>query len=454
MNTSMPSTRHGFTLIEMMISVALGAMVVYVAAAGLRTTAQSITTAQRLATENNILRAGMTIALHDADFWVSHDDPFDCTSGTPATPGSGQLLRQVSSAGGRFQGLPFTPFLANPEYAASGPRTTAGQLDTGPLEATAGWDANAWGAHETRGWHWANLVERVPVKRVQQKNADGTPARDNNGNLKFYATHSFTANDTNRAISKRQVFGAYHRAASSLATAPHRWQQRQLDGLKRSLGSYGLFEYLPSNAGMMIYSDRNPSNLWAVSPEWCFVSAGRDGYYLGTDNRSEGVNYAQDAMLATLGTVYAPANPYNLFASANSTPALRSISEVRDISSRRYGTGISLDINYNDDTITNVRNLLNQVEVKRPWLDATSAPTTWPSLSVSTLRHKRTGASVCLHRISWTHPISGRSTEFTFTVFSTTLRGARQQRLRDAPGWANPFPHPGEGPVRPHLDEY
>lgn len=445
---------RAFTLVEMMISVALGTLVVYVAFAGLRSAAQAITTAQKLAVENSILRAGMSMALHDNDFWTSHDDPMDCTKGKPAKSGPGQFLRQTSSAGGRFQGLPFTPFISSTEYASSGARMTSTQLDVGSDETPTGWDPNAWGAHESRGWAWGNLAERVPIKRmVSRKPApDNTVVRDMNGNIVYFPTNSYSTNDAKKGLAKRQVFGAYVSTASTRSTSPHRWQQRQLDGLKRSLGSYGMFEYVPPNTPLMTYSDRNPVSLWSVSPEWCYINSGKDSYYLGTDDRSEGVNFAQDTMLATYGTVYAPANPFAVLTSASAKPTTRSLSEVRDISNRRYGTGISLNAEDNDGTITSIKNLMSQVEVNRPILDATCSPTYWPTLNVSTLRHRRTGASLCLHRITWTSPLTGAQTEFTFTAYGTTLRGARQQRLRDEPGWADPFPKTGS-PL-PNLDSY
>lgn len=444
--------RQAFTLIEMMISVALGTLVAYVAFAGLRSTAQAIATAQRLAVENSILRAGMSIALHDNDFWTSHDDPMDCTKGKPATPGPGQSLRQTSTAGSRFQGLPFTPFISSTEYKSSGDRMEPNQIGIGTDESPTGWDPNAWGAHESRGWAWGNLAERVPVKRLPSRRPDGTVIRDNNKNIVYYSTNSYSTNDTKKGLAKRQVFGAYSTSVSPRTDSPHRWQQRQLDGLKRSLGSYGMFEYIPPNSPLMIYSDRNPVSLWSVSPEWCYINSGKDSYYLGTDDRSEGVNFAQDTMLATYGTVYAPANPFEIITSASAKPTTRTLDDIRYISNRRYGTGISLSAGDNDGTITNIKNLMSQVEVNRPILDATSAPVTWPSLNVSTLRHRRTGASLCLHRITWTSPLTGAQTEFTFTAYGTTLRGARQQRLRDEPGWIDPFPKTG-APL-PNLDSY
>jgi len=452
--------RHAFTLIELMIAISLGMLVVYIAMAGLRTAVQSISLAQRMATENAIIRTGMAIALNNTDLWVNHDDPSDFGNLRKR-----QELRKVTTSGStpfqRFQGLIFTPFKSNPLYGVSGERNTSGQLDAGGIEDATGWDPNAWGAHEARGWAWGNLVERVPARVHAGRNADGTPLKDRNGNQTYWGISSLSLNDSNRAIRKRQIFGVYHRATSTDASVPHRWQQRQLDGLKRTLGSYGLFDYLPANTGLLLYTTRHnansaaaPDKWWAVAPEWCSVFGGKDNFYLGTDWRSEGWNYAQDIMLATLGTVYAPANPNKKYLRPNGDGDPRPLGELRDICNRRYGTGISLDINYNDDTVRGIRDLLAQVEVAEPWLDHANgtAPETWPGLKVATLRHFRTGASVCLNRITWTNPLTGSETEFSFTAFGTTLRGARQQRLRDEAGWADPFPETGV--PKPNLDSY
>ena len=452
-----PCPRSAFTLLELMIAIGLGMLVVYIAMAGLRTASQTISIAQRLSMENSIIRSGMMIALHETDFWTSHDSP----KNEPGDKGTYQLLRQKSSTGGgthhQFQGLPFTPLASSTIYAKTGTHNNPGQTDAGYKEDATGWDPNAWGAHESRGWSWGNLVERVPVKHVWGMTDDPAnpgariPDLDKNGNQKNWPSNNFVSGDTNHAIKKRQIFGLYHLAGSTDNSSPHRWQQKQMEGLKRTLGSYGMLEYAPANAGLMIYSKRQDSHRWAVSPEWCYQSGGKDGYHLGDDNRTNGINFSHDIMQTTLGQVYALPSPRKGIANAISDGAIRPLNELRDISSRRWSTGISLDINSNDDTARSIKALLADVDISKAWLDhATgSAPETWPGLTVSSLRYVRTGAFVCLNRITWISPMTGKETEFTFTASGTTLRGARQQRTQDGSGWVDTF-----GTPKKNLDSY
>jgi prepilin-type N-terminal cleavage/methylation domain-containing protein len=392
----------GFTLIEMMIAIALGLAVIYVAFAGFRVAAQSVTLVNRLGTENDILRAGLTIAMDDTDFWSSHDDPFDAGNAQGRQP-----LRAPPAAVGMTQrGLPFTSFAA--AAAANAYRHVADTYQPSTpwqaAEAAEGWNPNAWTANESRGWAWGNLAERVPI--------GGKP-------------------------DKLQTFGRYHWFSSTDSSSAHRWQQRQLDGLKNALGYYGLLDYVPANTGLMIY-ERNPaSGKWGVSSEWCFVNGGAP-YYLGNDNRLNGLNFAQDILSVTNG------NPFIV-------PSPRATGLV-NIAFQRYSTGISLSTSDNNASIGNIDRLLADGDVATDWLPARARPSHWPSLSVSSLRFIRTSSYVCLNRIRWTSPLTGQVTELDFTAFGTSLRGARQQRKRDAAGWADPFAASPSGD--PNLDTY
>ena len=98
MHTLSRVRRKGFTLIEMMIAVALGTLVVYTALAGFRTLSQALTTSKQLATENALLRTGMALALEEVDFWIESDNPDDTNR------------QQMRGTNGRFAGMPFTPF--------------------------------------------------------------------------------------------------------------------------------------------------------------------------------------------------------------------------------------------------------------------------------------------------------------------------------------------------------
>jgi prepilin-type N-terminal cleavage/methylation domain-containing protein len=435
------SGRSGFTLIEMMIAIGLGMLVVFVATAGLRTAAQSVASANRLALENSILRTGMVVALEHTDFWTDYDDPtYDpaSTEGKIMRPYCRKSGDLPADAVGVQRGLPFTPFTESRSATGYGPRTQLSPIEVAPVDVSdtvkrglgendSGWDPNAWNAAEARGWNWGNLTERTP--------------------------RSSSVTSRMIPIAKYKIFGHTETIAStepSASTPNHHWQQRQLDGLNRSLGSYGLFDYLPANTGLMIYEKiTNPSgpnssdlNKWQTAKEWCSPDGGSD-YRLASDGN---LSFALDRLADTWGTVFAMPN--------------RAVAEnLRSrVTNRRYGTGIAIDASSNQSSADGIEQLLiNHEQVDRVLTsgDATNGPNKpghWPSLTVSSLRFIRTGAFINLNRISWVNSMTGEGLELSFSCFGTTLRGARQQRLRDTPGWAEPFPEGGT--PKPHLDSY
>ncbi|HEX3133706.1 MAG TPA: prepilin-type N-terminal cleavage/methylation domain-containing protein [Planctomycetota bacterium] len=424
-----PTATHGFTLIEMMLAIALGSMVVYVAIAGIRVTAQSIASANKLAQENAILRTGVVIALENTDFWTAQDQP------NPLNPTLDQPLRATAPDNGSpvtQRGLAFTPFWNS--RTSTGYRAPAAVSPTvtpppGPVsqvvlnglnENTSGWDPNAWNAAEARGWAWANLCERTP-------RWSGSSNR-------------------NVPVMKYKIFGRCETIASTDPSfSPHHWQQRQLDGLLRSLGAYGMFDYIPANTGLMIYekiASGSEAGQWKVSPEWCSPDNG-PYYRLASDGN---LSFTLDRMSDTWGTVF-------LIPSRTVTAA-----NLSKISNRRYGTGIAIAASANNSSVSEIKQLLIDGEQVDPVLHDADAsgyankPLFWPGLTVRNLRFMRTGAFINLNRIAWTNPLTGQGTELSFTCFGTTLRGARQQRLRDEPGWADPFP--ANNTPKPTLDSY
>jgi prepilin-type N-terminal cleavage/methylation domain-containing protein len=425
---TVPMERRGFTLIEMLLAITLGSMVIYIAIAGVRVASQSITVANKLALENAVLRTGVAVAMEHTDFWTDHDQPF------PINAALDQPLRGTApdSASPAVQrGLPFTPFdtsrnttgyrapaVSSP--TASIPSGVSPVVARGSNENASGWDPDAWHAAEARGWSWGNLAERTP-------RWSGPSGR-------------------NVPIVKYKLFGGYeHIASTDPSFSPHHWQQRQMDGLLRSLGSYGMFDYVPANTGLMIYEkvlSGSERDQWKVSPEWCSPDGG-PYYRLASDGN---LSFALDRMADTWGTVFLI--PNRSVAAANRSR----------IANRRYGTGIAISASSNQNSINEIRQLLidgEEVEQVLHDADATgyaNKPAHWPGLTVRNLRFMRTGAFINLNRISWTNPLTGAGTELSFTAFGTTLRGARQQRLRDEPGWADPFP--ASGAPKPTLDSY
>jgi hypothetical protein len=158
------------------------------------------------------------------------------------------------------------------------------------------------------------------------------------------------------------------------------------------------------------------------------------------------LSFTLDRMADTWGTVF-------LVPNRSVTAGNRS-----KISNRRYNTGIAIAASNNNATVSEIKQILidgEQVDAVLHDSDASgyaNKPSHWPGLSVSNLRFMRTGAFINLNRITWTNPLTGQGTELSFTCFGTTLRGARQQRLRDEPGWADPFP--SSGSPKPNLDSY
>jgi prepilin-type N-terminal cleavage/methylation domain-containing protein len=67
--------RDGFTLIELMISVALSLLILLVAVAAFRLATQTMGLITRLSRENGMLRTGYFVMTDDVDFWNSHANP-------------------------------------------------------------------------------------------------------------------------------------------------------------------------------------------------------------------------------------------------------------------------------------------------------------------------------------------------------------------------------------------
>lgn len=195
-----PSIVRAFTLIELMLSIALGSIVIYTAFAGFRVATQAITAANRLSLENALMRAGYFEAQRQVDFWTEYDDP--------DLPIAQRYQTSLVMAGGPYRGddmkgLPFTPMKEftksiNPPWrtfpiwpvTTSVPKLStlpqvnssataiinqitpinitlpSGAISTLPKdsywEQDMGWDATyAWAPHDPRTWNRANLRDKV-----------------------------------------------------------------------------------------------------------------------------------------------------------------------------------------------------------------------------------------------------------------------------------------------------
>ena len=142
---------HGFTLIELMISVALGSLIVYTAVAGFRVASTSVTLVNRLALENAIMRSGLEQAYDRMDFWTDCDNPENILEQKLRVPGPNPPLRVAAEiTGGYRSGLPFTPM------SVAFPLTR----DANP-ELTTGWDPkDTWSVSDSRNWFHGDLSQK------------------------------------------------------------------------------------------------------------------------------------------------------------------------------------------------------------------------------------------------------------------------------------------------------
>ncbi|HEX3132168.1 MAG TPA: prepilin-type N-terminal cleavage/methylation domain-containing protein [Planctomycetota bacterium] len=246
--------RHAFTLLELMIAISLGMMIVYTAVTGFRAAASGISTANRMALSNSLLRAAFIQSLEEVDLWLAYDDP----TSTDATQ---QKLRTVSpytSETGRVQGLPFAPF-DQTIPGASITKTTSLFGD----ERDRGWDASyQWPSADPRSWWRANAAEQ-----------NGTDLR----------------------------MGDHSLYADTMDASPHPWLFRQMDQLKIALGYQGLCEYLPANMlyPYISFTSRQELNKGKMLQE--FLGRGRPQFV----NGDGGTSFAQGRYRPTKDTSFA-----------------------------------------------------------------------------------------------------------------------------------------------------
>lgn len=376
------SAAGGFTLIEMMIAIALGLAVVYVAFAGFRVASQAVTITNRMATENALMRAGCDVAHERIDYWTDYDDP---------VPG-GETPRLRSASG--VEGMPFTPMSLTIPLVRNAAQP----------ERSMGWDpAETWSASDPRHWWHGNVAEKFQT--------DMTLGR--------YGIFANTR--SNLLISSAAPIGDY-----GTIEVPHSWQYNQVWGLFRALGYYGFADYVPANTLFACYRGANdatpmfPANLDGM-PTVLFKP--------GTqfDNGEGAQEYPKGIWRLTMVASYAMLSPTSGMAL---TPAAHQ---------RKYIVGYWNNTGEFSTFLRETENQRDLITGQKPNVSRElTQPTHWPAVTVTTQRFIKTARFVNLCRVRMVSPITGEQSELTFTSFSTTLRGARQQRRHPAQGngWA------------------
>ncbi len=96
---------RAFTLVELLVAMALGLIVAFAAFAAFRVAGKCMAAAHNLSRENRVIAQGYAAAMTEADFWFAEDDPYDA---------SGQAQR-------RSYGLDGNPIAVGADYSYGQP---------------------------------------------------------------------------------------------------------------------------------------------------------------------------------------------------------------------------------------------------------------------------------------------------------------------------------------------
>jgi prepilin-type N-terminal cleavage/methylation domain-containing protein len=376
-------SRPAFTLIECMIATALGSVLAYTAFAGFRVASQGVSVANRMSLENGLIRAGYFSALDEADHWRQFDNPDD--------PGRQRLRGFVESSG---RGLPFTPF----------PRRfpLRENLDA-DAENDRGWDPDyCWPANDPRIWFHGNLAERYRSKATF-------------GHYELFAHYedspvlevplAFNAN----AIGVPPPYGATD------PTRTHTWFFNQLEGLRNTLGYYGVCEYMPSSTCFAVYGSSNAAAR----------STGRDQGY-----QAEWLELAGGTYCFTVDEGDCVI-PRGIYGKTNNAPfAIIPGCEGTTFAAAPTQTLVTENARFHRvgqyATVATIADFLGKSMPVSPLLG--DRPSSWPSLEVSICRMLGWRRFVTSCRVRIASPLTGQTIELSFTALTTSLRGARQQR--------------------------
>jgi hypothetical protein len=294
-----PCRSSAFTLIELMLSIALGSLIIYTAVAGFNAAAHAVTIANRLSLENSLLRAGYFQVEEDLDFWTSLDDPLD------SSPSHQHQQLRGTLAGGKvamqetLAGNPFTPMSdlmkANlgtitpavrfpPSTIRATDRLTYGEIKprpspyaSGSATTTDSWETDqgfdptiAYSPSDPRTWVRTNMAEKDFGGGTIYQTGYGTgPYWNSNifpwgfyipaaifGRYGMFSNTSPTPSFNNWQIgvttpfnNKAYVVGATPPYMVTYSgNAHHNWYPNQIKLLLSALGYEAMFEYLPPNA--------------------------------------------------------------------------------------------------------------------------------------------------------------------------------------------------------------
>jgi prepilin-type N-terminal cleavage/methylation domain-containing protein len=490
--------RQAFTLIEMLMALALSTVIMLTLYMGFRATLGGLQAANRVALENDLMRKGYLAILDEADFWRFYDNP----DGDPHELAAGRGLRGdagdttftrsdiLLSTGSKKQGMAFTPlrnaqdvvmftdniqvFTHTPWAAAPVPTAVPGDASQTylPLDPATSFDAAA--RDDERGWragyHWSAADPRTWFRGCLEQ-GDNSDLRWGRYALFSHVRSSPTLGNTLANQYSHNSWGLYSApttGAFGAVTVDHTWRDNQLLGLRFALGHYGMADYLPSNVILGTHgatswengggpnggiaqnnNDEGAFKGWfsflGLDWGWGTMRGGIIPHFQGT-----WPVHARGEMFPMLArSRYAL---WNHAAGSEHGTAAWDLWWFIDESTRAFSMQAS---NPGGGYWNWARYSLASTEVLRPMLF--QHPDSWPEVYLGSSRGFMNAAFFNNYRVRLAEPIMGTVREFTFACYGTTLRGARQQR-RYEPGvsttdWAV-WRGPGNAANSPTLDDY
>ncbi len=372
-----PRVRVAFTLIEMLLSMAIGLVICGTVFFAFRVASSTIRKANELALENRLMRAGISRAFDEADFWTLWDDPFDATAQPLRT---GVVLLQGN-------GNP----LANEAPA------------TAPFRANLSFDPDFFDQSNPKVW-WRSHPSRVSDKS----------------------------------------FGNYACLATARDSDPDkRWFARSLVTINQAIGHYGLLDYLPANTVFGFANDYT-RNAHYNDDEGEFTDTNRIKYDCYNTAPSFAMPTGNSADYIAPGDIASSTRNIAFVITTRDLVATCPLigdgaADARNVYMSKHIDRFGFCAPYSDLSagvpdfpmfIATDRNIFGRCGIDAPIL--ASGPSDWPMTTLQITRYVKMAKWQTMAAVTMRSPSTGMTTMIQFPyTFTTTLRGARQQRGLD-----------------------
>ncbi|MDA3960533.1 MAG: type II secretion system protein [Planctomycetota bacterium] len=488
--------RCGFTLIELIIAMALGIAVLFVATAAVRMAMQTMQAANRLSVQNQVMRTGFLLANEEIDFWTGFDEPV-----ASSQPLRGTVDRGLGRTGpDTTYALPFTELTAIPppnELASGGRGFAVDSIDPLVYRETVfrdtahggslllkdrqrGFDQRPYQANDPRRWYRGQIME--PDSGERKCGRYGLVSNRHLGPvLGFGDDHRALGNfsqrvprDGHKAPGVQILTGPYGPyggldwdlgSGGALKARTFTWYENQTVYAFEALGTYGMFDYLPSNHWYRSYGGSGYIEANGGTPEGDYATGIASGTIAPVVDRYVRIDERPD--LRFRGFITNANEPWYVeYQSLGRDPSTFATSFGSVALNDWFAFQIGKDANgtaYSQSSMI-WRSHRSLAGPERHWFEYVGGlrettwvrnlladrPSEWPALRMELQRGVLRGRQFNLARVRWTDLQSNEEQEVVVTSLGTSFRGARQQRARGG-GWAAWYA-PGDSRNSPHLD--